>query len=816
MRARIRVALAAGFATALAAFLIGGAASASSPAPRRVGSAPRLPNGARVTGALSPSTRMSVTVVLKPRDPTGLQDYATAVSTPGSSAYHQYLSVAQFRTRFGPTDTQVAAVESSLRAHGLSPGSVTANGLSIPVAATAGAVGHAFSTTISNVTLATGRSAFANSQAPLLDASVEGVVGDVIGLNDLAARHPLALRASAATAHASEHVVTGGPQPCIAATTASTHSYTADQIASAYGFPSLYGASDFGAGQTLAIYELEGNFPSDITAYQTCYGITNHVSYQTVDGGPSNPSRGHKDGLETELDIENAIGLAPQANVVVYQGPNSNGGAYDTYNAIIAADSAHVISTSWGLCEAELLATDPGSAQAENTLFQEAATQGQAVFAAAGDTGSNDCTDNAGNPLAGLAADDPGSQQFVTSAGGTTMPTLGPPPSETAWNGGCMSGPCGGGGGVSELWRMPTYQSGSPAALNVINAHSSGVPCGAPTGSYCREVPDVSADASPSTGYAIYYNGWGALGGTSAVAPLWSALMTEVNAFSACHGTPVGFANPLLYGTAGHVYAGHFNDVTTGNNDILGLNGGLYPAGPGYDMATGLGTPNAAALASNLCAPAVALTQMGAQTSKIHAPANLQVIASDTAGYPVSFSAAALPPGLSIGSSNGTISGHATTAGVYSVTVHASDTRGGIGTMTFGWTVEGLPSESRGSLKGTGHGHPKLSFGLAAGSFAPSLQKIVVMLPKGLNFSHRGLKKGVAVNGSHRLSFKLSGSRLTITLKSSTTQAKVTIAPPALGESGSVRGGHKKLKFGLQAIDTSGSAATFQLKLKPA
>ena len=128
-------------------------------------------------------------------------------------------------------------------------------------------------------------------------------------------------------------------------------------------------------------------------------------------------------------------------------------------------------------------------------------------------------------------------------------------------------------------------------------------PCGAAVGSYCREVPDVSADADPYTGYVIDYDGsWTGIGGTSAAAPLWAAFMALTDASSSCGGKPVGFANPALYGVAGGAsYTSAFQDITVGNNDYTESNSGLYPAGAGYDMASGLGTPDAAVLAPLLC-----------------------------------------------------------------------------------------------------------------------------------------------------------------------------------------------------------------------
>src|SRR5205814_793269 len=176
---------------------------------------------------------------------------------------------------------------------------------------------------------------------------------------------------------ASPHVITGGPQPCQSAqSVASAHSaHTADQIASAYDFSPLYDAGNRGIGVTVAIYELEPNSPTDIDAYQSCYGTHASVSYVPVDGGAgTGPGSG-----EAALDIEDLIGLAPGANVIVYQGPNSSSGGpgsgpYDTFAAIINQNRARVITVSWGECESAL---GLGPASAEATLFQQAAVQGQ-------------------------------------------------------------------------------------------------------------------------------------------------------------------------------------------------------------------------------------------------------------------------------------------------------------------------------------------------------------------------------------------------------------------------------------------------------
>jgi subtilase family serine protease len=684
--------------TALA--VAGSTAAAASPSQIRVGFAPRHPPGSKVVGALSQSTPISLVVALEPRDPAALASYATEVATPGSRVFRRYLSVRQFRQIFAPTAAQIDAVDASLRAHGLRPGAVSANGLLIPVSATADAVAKAFALSLQRVALHSGRTAFANTRAPQFDGSVAPLIQGVVGLDTLTELRPVGLsrtrspqartpdaravsrssaHAQTPNAHATPLVVTGGPQPCSAAVTAGTSfsAHTADQLASAYRFSSLYAAADEGAGQSVALFELEPDRTSDIAAYQSCYGTSATVTYIPVDGGAGS---GAGSG-EAALDIEDVIGLAPKATIDVYQAPNTNTGVIDEYTAIIDANTAKVISTSWGECE-----SSAGSAftSAENTLFQEAATLGQSVFAAAGDNGSEDCITNA------LAVDDPASQPYVTGVGGTTLSGLGPPPSQTVWNESALAGGAGG-GGVSAAWGMPSYQSGAPASLNVINGESSGTPCAAASGSYCREVPDVAADADPYTGYVIdYKNSWTAIGGTSAAAPLWAAFTALVNASSGCGGKPIGFANPALYKVAATAYASDFSDIASGNNDYTGTNGGLYPAGAGYDMASGLGTPIGSTLPAALCSVAeaiVTVTNPGNQTTTASTSVNLQIDAIDSRGEALSYSATGLPAGLSINSSNGLISGTPTTPGTSNVSVTAKDTDGATGKAAFSWTV---------------------------------------------------------------------------------------------------------------------------------
>ena len=178
---------------------------------------------------------------------------------------------------------------------------------------------------------------------------------------------------------------TGGPQPCSAASSAAPgqDAYTANEIAGAYNFSSLYGAGDEGAGVKVALFELEPNSTSDIACLPVL--LRDQRDRQLHQGRRRVPGSGYGEG-EAALDIEDVIGLAPKATVDVYQAPNSNTGLIDNYTAIVDNDTDQVVSTSWGECESE---SGSSIISEEGTLFQQAATQGQTIYAAAGDDGSD-------------------------------------------------------------------------------------------------------------------------------------------------------------------------------------------------------------------------------------------------------------------------------------------------------------------------------------------------------------------------------------------------------------------------------------------
>ena len=803
------------------------AAGSASAGVTALGAAPSLPAGARIVGSLAASTPLHVTVTLQPRDPVALQAFADEVSTPGSPQFRDYISPAEFAQRFGATPDQVQAVQTSLQAHGLNPGAPSANGLSIPVTASAGTLAQAFRVSFARVALQNGASAIVNQQAPALDADVAPDVQAVLGLNTLSQAKPLLVQSHTATAtpNLRPRVVTGGPQPaCAAEGQTSQGGLGADQVASSYGLSGLYQGGDFGAGQTVAVLELESYDLTDIQHYASCYSVNGQplnpqIANVTVDGGAGT---GAGSG-EAALDIENVIGLAPQANIAVYEGPNSGSGPYDTFSQMISQHVAQVITASWGQCE---FINGTGEASAENTLFQEAAAQGQSIVSASGDEGAEDCFPTP--PTAQV--DDPASQPYVTGVGGTKIDSVGPRPVESVWNDMYPTGASG--GGVSTIWKMPAYQSNTPGSLHVINSGSSGSTCGASSG-YCREVPDVAADADPATGYVIYWNGnntagvgqptkWQVVGGTSGAAPTWAALIALVNASAACHGLPIGFANPALYQAAATAYANDFNDTVSGNNDMTGSNGGAFAAGSGYDMATGLGSPNGAALTQSLCTDSIALVSPGAQRSTLNASVSLQIKADDTRGAPVTYSATGLPAGLSIGSSNGKITGRPSRLGTSYVTITASDPVGTAAQVAFPWTIQGNPTLSHLALTKVGTARPRLSFMLAAGRQAPQLKTVTVALPRGLTFTRSRSTVTVTGVGNHRLKFtaSLQHGILVLKLRRTSAQVHVTIVYPRIKAGGGlvpqVTSHHaSRLTLTVHATDAFNLSTKLTARVKP-
>jgi subtilase family serine protease len=602
-------------APSLAAQALAAKSSSAQARPVRLtaSASPPAPAGAARLGQLASATRLNIEVTLNVPHQAALTAFLGGLTDPQSPDYQQFLRPGQFGPRFGPSLAQVAAVDRSLRTAGLSPGPVSANRLAIPVTGTAAAIQHAFGITLENYRLPGGRTAYASAGAPMFPAAVAPLVQGVLGLTDVYPEQSLSSRSpgtaptparisraagSSARTAAALSPSSSGPAPCSAAI--ASGGFAANTIASTYGMNLLYLVGDLGKGAKIGVAELEPNLRSDISAYERCYGIATKVSYVKVDGFAGT---GAGSG-EAALDIETIAGLVPKGSIDVYQAPNTGTGFYDIFKKFVTSDTDKVLSVSWGNCEAE---TALATAKAQETVFEQANAQGQVVFAAAGDEGSTGCY-NPGSSTANdaLSTVSPASEPYVLGVGGTSFADS-KFADQVVWNdSGDLFGSGAGGGGVSTFWCMPGYQD-QRKIPGVINGHSVRDTSASCKTKHRREVPDLSANADPNFGYAVYYDGsWVQLGigGTSAATPVWASVasLVDVSPWCKAYGSKapalpqniyksVAAYHSYVYGKTSQVV----RDVTSGNNDYTpsGYTGGLYRATRGYDMASGLGTPMA-------------------------------------------------------------------------------------------------------------------------------------------------------------------------------------------------------------------------------
>jgi kumamolisin len=397
-------------------------------------------------------------------------------------------------------------------------------------------------------------------------ARLDGIITAVVGLDDRPQARPQFRRPPASGARSAAEPEGGtsapAPQP-------QGSSLTAPQVAGFYQFPD---GTD-GTGQTVGIIELGGGYQqSDLSTYFSGLGLSvPPVTAVGVDGAANTPGQSDADG-EVELDIEVVGGVAPGASQYVYFAANTDQGFIDAISqAVHATPTPIAVSISWGQSE------DQWSAQSRTAMdqaFQDAAALGVTVTVAAGDNGSSDDP----SEQTQVHCDFPASSPNVLACGGTKLignTSTFTITSEVVWNE-LASNEGAGGGGVSDVFPVPSYQGGA------------GVPTSASGGTTGRGVPDVAGNADPVTGYMVVVDGQQEpIGGTSAVAPLWAGLIARL---AQATGKKFGLLQPLLYaGVAPGVAQPGFNDIVSGNN-------GAYKAGPGWDACTGLGSPNGSGL----------------------------------------------------------------------------------------------------------------------------------------------------------------------------------------------------------------------------
>src|SRR6266567_2399514 len=534
---------------------------------------------AQLLGAANSGQQLNLSIGLQPRNQQELESLLSNLYDPRSSMYHHFLTPQEFADEFGPTPDQKRQVVAYLRNEGLTVTSIAPNGLLIDASATVAQAESTFQVTINNYQLGT-RTFYANAAAPTIPASLASLIASIGGLDNSVKLHPLLQRLSPRSGKS-------GPGKRVARALPNAQSgFKPADLVAAYDAGPLQQAGVLGNNQTVAVFELDGYQSSDITQYLQTYNLGSpSISNVLVDGFNGSAGQG---AIEVELDMEVLAAMSPHASQIVYEGPNTTQGLNDTYNRIVTDNKAQIVSTSWGLCEAN---TGNAELHTLDAIYKQGAAQGISIFAASGDSGAYDCGDT------NLAVDSPAGDPYITGVGGTNLQLNGGAyGSESVWSNpnDTQRGPkgSGGGGGISSTFKQPGWQTGP----GVHNQYSNGF----------REVPDVSADADPATGYAMYCtvinsgcpgSGWIIIGGTSASAPLWAGSTALMNQYLQAQGKKrIGFANPALYGlfNAQQQFPA-FHDITIGNNLY-------YPATSAYDLASGIGSPDIYNLARDLVA----------------------------------------------------------------------------------------------------------------------------------------------------------------------------------------------------------------------
>lgn len=390
---------------------------------------------------------------------------------------------------------------------------------------------------------------------------LQGIVEGVFGLDSRPLTTPkFKVQQAAATAAAPAPAPAGGvaaPQKAHAQT-----SFNPNELATIYNYPK----DATGKKQCIALIELGGGYKkADITNYFKSLNIAKpKVVAVAVDGASNAPTTPDSADGEVLLDIEVAGAVAPGATIAVYFAPNTDKGFLDAVKKAVhdTTYKPSVISISWGAAESQWTSQ---SLTTYNQAFQEAATLGVTVCAAAGDSGSADGVSD------GQAhVDFPASSPYVLACGGTKLSvTSGKISSEVVWH---ESSDSATGGGVSDVFPLPDYQASSKVPVSV-NTQKAG-----------RGVPDVAAVADPATGYNVLVDGEKmVIGGTSAVAPLMAALIARINESLQKN---VGYIHEKLYSSATSVC----RDITSGDNITVTNKG--YKAGKGWDACTGNGVPD--------------------------------------------------------------------------------------------------------------------------------------------------------------------------------------------------------------------------------
>ena len=589
-------------------------------------------------GVADPAGTKTFVLSLSVRNQAALTAAVAAVGDPTSASFRKFITPDQFAASYGPTAATAAQVTAFLQAQGFSVNEVSGDNLLVTVTGTNAQIAATFGSAIHNYSL-NGTAYQAPAGAVKLPAAIASVAAGVAGLSDRALAHTH-------TAVIPNTGLLAGDVPAQSATLSADvpppsgpGSYTVNDLAAKYNVNPLYAKGVTGAGKTIGIMTLAGYSQADAYSYWSQIGLTvspTRITDVKVLGGASKGDGPGSEGAgETTLDVEQSGGVAPGANIRVYIAPNTDAGFLKVFSQPIQENLADVLSISRGSPE---IANDPAAIAALEVQFQKAALQGIPIIASAGDAGAFDINRDYTYPqcTTQLTVDFPAASPNVLAAGGTTLPNTvvhvhGPVTvtQERPWgwdylqsyittNYGSAYGSAlyyasyftvGGGGGVSVVYPVPAFQAGltgmqksAPGQVLSCDPTFLGDPAGqyevlaTLPGAYAgRNLPDVSLNADPYSGYSEFFTGkWSTgSGGTSFVAPQLNGILTLIS--SGINGR-VGPINPQLYAAfkaKGYSAGSPFKAITTGDNEY-------WKAAPNYNPASGLGSLDVNALATTL------------------------------------------------------------------------------------------------------------------------------------------------------------------------------------------------------------------------
>lgn len=588
---------------------------------------PRVSTDPRILdlGAAALTDEKNITVTLAVRNQAGLDAFVASVADPKSANFRKFITPAQFAASYGQDPAAVAQVVSYLQSQGFTITTVHPNGLLVSAKGTNAQVAAAFGVIIHAYSLL-GTSYQAPAAKPVIPTALAGIATAITGLSTKASlrTHTAAIPNTGSLMGDVNTSAVVSPSP-----TGVPGSYSVIDLAAKYNVNPLYAKGLTGAGKTIGIATLANYQQSDVYTYWNALGLPvdpARITDVLVDGGT-----GSNGADETTLDVEQAGGIAPGAKIRVYEAPNTNSGFIDLFAQAIDENLVDVLSVSWGGPE---IGNDGPTLAAFHAIFEQAAAQGIPVIAAAGDAGAFDINRGYTYPQCTtlLSVDFPAADPGVLAAGGTTLPNTvqhkhGPVTvtTERAWGWDYLKDyivgnygsdlyyssyyTVGGGGGVSVDFALPLYQSGLTGVAKSASAQS--LLCdpaflGAtgtqyidlidmPAGVAGRNLPDVSLNADPYSGYLLYFNGsWSTGGGgTSFVAPQLNGILTLITS-----GLPgrVGPINPQLYAAfkaQGYSAGSPFKAITSGDNEY-------YKSKATYNPGSGLGSLDVNALATTL------------------------------------------------------------------------------------------------------------------------------------------------------------------------------------------------------------------------